>query len=139
MDEVNQITEKIIGREMEVHRNLGPGLLAAVYEGAPRIEFPGPGISYKRQIPIPIRYKNRMLGGYQLEFVVEDSVAVEIKSVERFDPVFEAQSRASFRVAEKENGRSTHPLQFLRAARWLKEVRSLICISLCLRASVANS
>jgi GxxExxY protein len=104
MDEVNQITEKIIGCGIEVHRNLGPGLLEAVYEEALCIEFQDRRLTYKRQVPVPIRYKDGVLGQYRLDLLVEDSVIVEIKSVDRLDPVFEAQILTYLRVAEKKVG-----------------------------------
>jgi len=104
MEDVNQITEKIIGCGIEVHRGLGPGLLESVYEEALCIEFQDAGISYKRQLPVPIRYKNRLLGEHRLDLLVESAVIVEIKSVERFDPVFDAQILTYFRLTEKRIG-----------------------------------
>jgi GxxExxY protein len=104
MDDVNQITQKIIGCGIEVHRGLGPGLLESVYEEALCLEFQEAGISYKRQLPIPIRYKNRLLGDYRLDRLVENAAIVEVKSVERFDPVFEAQVLTYLQLAEKKIG-----------------------------------
>jgi GxxExxY protein len=91
LEDLNQLTEKIIGCAIEVHRNLRPGLLEATYEEAMCIELADAHLSYQRQMPFPILYKRRTLGEYRLDLLVEDTVIVEIKSVERFDPVFEAQ------------------------------------------------
>lgn len=104
MDDLNRLTERIIGCGIEVHRHLGPGLLEAVYEEALCIEFQESGIEYKRQLPFPILYKNRALGEYRLDLLVENAVIVEIKSVERFDPVFEAQVLTYLRVTGKKIG-----------------------------------
>ena len=104
MDDLNQVTERIIGCAIEVHRNLGPGVLEAVYEEALCIEFQESGIEYKRQLPFPILYKHRTLGEYRLDLLVENAVIVEIKSVERFDPVSEAQVLTYLRVTGKKVG-----------------------------------
>lgn len=104
MDDLNQLTEKIIACGIEVHRNLGPGLLEAIYEEALCIEFQECRIPYKRQLPLPILYKGRRLGDYRADLPVESAVIVEIKSVERFDPVFEAQVLTYLRIPEKKVG-----------------------------------
>jgi GxxExxY protein len=104
MHDLNQITEKIIGCAIEVHRNLGPGLLEAIYEQALCIEFQESGMEHERQLSIPILYKTQRLGEYRLDLLVADTVIVEIKSVERFDSVFEAQLLTYLRVAEKRLG-----------------------------------
>lgn len=100
----NHLREKIIGCAIEVHRVLGPGLLEATYEEALCIELAEFGLTHRRQCPIPISYQGRRLGEYRLDLVVEDAVIVEIKSVERFDPVFQAQVLTYFRAAEKKIG-----------------------------------
>ncbi len=104
MEEINQLTERIIGCAIEVHRNLGPGLLEAIYEEALCIELGHSGLKYRRQVPFPILYKGRTLGEYRLDLLVEDTVIVEIKSVERFDPVFEAQILTYLRATQKKIG-----------------------------------
>lgn len=104
MEDLNQLTERIIGCGIEVHRHLGPGLLEATYEEALCIEFQESGIKYKRQLPFPILYKGRTLGEYRLDLLVEHAVVVEIKSVERFDPVFEAQVVTYLKVTGKRVG-----------------------------------
>ena len=104
MDDINQITEKIIGCAIEVHRTLGPGLLEATYEEALCIEFSDAGMKFQRQMPFPILYKGRNLGQYRLDLLVDEQVIVEIKSVERFDSVFEAQILTYLRVTGKRIG-----------------------------------
>ena len=89
--EVNEITEKIIGGAIEVHRNLGPGLLESVYEKALIIEFEAINLKFENQKKVNVKYKNRDIGEYRIDFLIENSVVLELKSVERHDPVFEAQ------------------------------------------------
>ncbi len=89
--ELNKISETIIGCAITVHRELGPGLLESIYESALCIELDEQRMHYERQRPIPVNYKGHVLGEFRADLVVAESVVVEIKSVERFDPVFEAQ------------------------------------------------
>ena len=91
MEELNKITEKIIGCAIEVHRNLGPGLLESVYEKALAIELNSYGLKYVRQKKMPIKYKNKSIGEFKIDILVENKIVLELKSVERNDPVFEAQ------------------------------------------------
>ena len=89
--ELNQITEKIIGCAIEIHRELGPGLLESIYESALCIEVDSIGLAYERQKSLSVIYKNKSLGNFRVDLVVDGSVALELKSVERYDPIFEAQ------------------------------------------------
>ncbi len=100
----NAVTQRIIKCAIEVHKQLGPGLLESIYENALGVEFELEGLSYKQQLAIPVIYKNRRLGDYRLDLLVEDSVVVEVKSVERFDPVFEAQVLTYLRLTKKKVG-----------------------------------
>lgn len=98
------LTEKIIGCAIEVHRVLGPGLLEASYEAALAIEFQAAKINFQRQFIIPVRYKGQPIGEHRLDFLVENAVIVELKSVERFDPIFEAQVLTYLRLSGKNRG-----------------------------------
>jgi len=98
MANINALTEKIIGCAIEVHRQLGPGLLEGTYEAALAIELEIAGIHSEGQLIFPMVYKGRKIGEYRLDFLVDKQVVVEIKSVERFDPVFEAQVLTYLRV-----------------------------------------
>jgi GxxExxY protein len=89
--EINVLTHKIIGHAIEAHRVLGPGLLETIYEAAMCIEFDDAGVKYERQARLPAYYKGRMLGEYRVDLVVDDLVLVEVKAIERLNPVFEAQ------------------------------------------------
>lgn len=92
------LTERIIGCGIEVHRQLGPGLLEGTYEAALCIELQIAGLNFVRQPVFPVIYKGQVIGEYRLDLIVEDTVIVEIKSVERFDPIFEAQVLTYLRV-----------------------------------------
>jgi GxxExxY protein len=98
------LTERIIGCAIEVHRGIGPGLLEATYEEAMCVEFGVAGLKYRRQAAFPIVYKGKVIGEYRLDLLVEDLVIVEIKSVERFDPIFEAQVLTYLRCTGKKVG-----------------------------------
>ena len=104
LEGLNALTEKIIGCAIEVHRNLGPGLLEATYESALCIEFEDSGLKYDRQVPFPVVYRGRTVGEYRLDVIVDDSVVVELKSIEKFDPIFEAQVLTYLKVTGKKIG-----------------------------------
>ena len=77
---------------MEVHRTLGPGLLESAYQKCLAHEFDRQGIAYKAEYPLPVSYKEIKLDcGYRLDFIVDDSIILELKSVEKLLPVHEAQ------------------------------------------------
>ena len=94
------LTESIFNCAIAVHKMLGPGLLESVYQAALAIEFDVAGILFQQQVQIPAMYRNRVLGNYRLDFIVEQSVVVEVKSVDRFDPVFESQILTYLRVSK---------------------------------------
>ncbi|MFQ6678770.1 MAG: GxxExxY protein [Fidelibacterota bacterium] len=89
--ELNKITEKIIGCAIEVHKKLGPGLLESVYEKALCIELRIAGLKFERQKSLPVLYKNESIGEFKIDILVENKIVLELKSVERHDPIFEAQ------------------------------------------------
>jgi len=88
---INKITERIIGCAIEVHRVLRCGLFETVYRSALAIEFDAAGLAYTSEVSVPALYKGRRLGSYRLDFIVEDSVVVEVKSVERMNAIFDTQ------------------------------------------------
>jgi GxxExxY protein len=100
----NALTARIIGCAIDVHKTLGPGLLESLYESAMCIEFDELKIGYLRQASIPAYYKGHLLGQYRIDLIVEDLVIVEIKSVERPVPVFEAQLLTYMRLTNKRVG-----------------------------------
>jgi GxxExxY protein len=89
---MNGLTEKIIGAAIEVHKALGPGLLESAYEECLAHELSLLNVSFQRQQPLPVTYKSLQLDcGYRLDFVVENTVVVELKAVEGLQPIHNAQ------------------------------------------------
>ncbi len=90
--ETNEITRKIIGCAIEVHKHLGPGLLESAYEECMVFELLNSGLKVENQKPVPVIYKDKKLDyGYRMDLLVEDVVLIELKSVDAFNPVHEAQ------------------------------------------------
>ncbi len=88
----NALTQMIIGAAIEVHRELGPGLLESIYEKALCRELVQQGIPFQKQVPIPVRYKGELLdGNLRLDIVAESCVIVEIKAVDSVLQIHEAQ------------------------------------------------
>jgi GxxExxY protein len=100
----NAVTERIIKCAIAVHRELGPGLLENVYEEALDIECNFDGLQVARQFKVPVVYRGQTIGEYKPDMLINDLVIVEIKSVERFDPVFEAQILTYLRITNKRVG-----------------------------------
>jgi GxxExxY protein len=87
----NDITQQIIGAAIEVHRQLGPGLLESAYEECLCHELHIRKLNFERQKPIPLVYKDAKLDcGYRLDLLVEDRIVVELKSVDGLGPIHEA-------------------------------------------------
>jgi GxxExxY protein len=103
--EINDITGKIIGCAIEVHKNLGPGLLESAYEECWVFELQNAGLNTDRQIPVPVVYKDIKLGcGYRIDILVENSIVVELKTVAAFAPVHEVQILTYMKFANKKIG-----------------------------------
>ncbi len=89
---INDLSYKIVGCAIEVHKHLGPGLLESVYESCLLQELKETGLKVNSQVQVPILYKNKDLGGMlRIDLLVEDAVIVELKSVETLIPVYKAQ------------------------------------------------
>jgi GxxExxY protein len=87
-----ELTDKIIGAAIEVHRAMGPGLLESTYEECLARELQQRQLSVSRQVAVPLMYKEKPLGSvYRLDLLVEQRVIVEIKAVDRLAPVHQAQ------------------------------------------------
>ena len=103
-DSLNQLSERVIGCAIAVHRALGPGLLESAYDGAFCIELAHGRLQFLRQVQSPIEYRGRLVGAYRLDFLVEDSLVVELKSVERLEYVYVAQMLTYLRATGKRLG-----------------------------------
>lgn len=103
--ETNEITEKIIGCAIEVHKKLGPGLLESAYEECLSFELEKAGLLIKRQQPTPVVYKDIKLDcGYRIDILVENMVVIELKVVDEFNPVHFAQILTYMKFANKKTG-----------------------------------
>lgn len=105
MLEEKELTETIIGAAIDVHRELGPGLLESAYEECLCHELHIRGLTFARQVDLPVRYKGLSLDcGYRLDVVVENRVVVELKSIEQLLPVHQAQLLTYLRLSGKRVG-----------------------------------
>jgi GxxExxY protein len=100
----DDLTEKIIGAAIEVHRELGPGLLEAIYEEALCYEFDLQGIKHRRQVPADIVYKGKVIKGQKLDLLVENEVVVEIKSLSKMPEVALAQTLSYLKATNLKRG-----------------------------------
>ena len=99
------ITQVIIGAAIDVHRVLGPGLLESSYEACLAHELSTRGIDFQRQVELPVEYKGvRLDCGYRIDLQVENTVIVELKSVEEILPVHQAQLLTYLRLSQKKVG-----------------------------------
>jgi len=98
---INQLTSKIIGAAIEVHKILGPGLLESAYEECLSHELSIQGVSFEKQKPLTIDYKGKKLDcGYRLDMVVENAVVLELKSCEKIEPIHHAQLLTYLKLSE---------------------------------------
>jgi GxxExxY protein len=100
-----ELTRQIIGSAIEVHRELGPGLLESAYEECLCRELNIRGVCFQRQLTVPLSYKGVDLDcGYRLDLLIKDTVVVELKSIECFLPIHEAQLLTYMKLLSKPVG-----------------------------------
>lgn len=100
-DSINLISEKAIGAAIEVHRYLGPGLLESIYEECLATEFGLQGIKFRRQVEVFSHYKGqRLQTAFKVDFVVDESLLVELKAVECLHEVHTAQLLTYLRLTQ---------------------------------------
>jgi GxxExxY protein len=103
--DANALSYQIIGASIEVHKRLGPGMLESAYEECLCRELELGGFTCSRQVPVPVIYRDIKLEcGYRLDLLVENTVVVEVKSVEHLAPVHEAQVLTYLRFSDKHLG-----------------------------------
>ena len=102
--DTDQLTQRIIGCAIDVHQEVGPGLLESIYESAMAVELDFQKMSFRQQVIVPIQYRGRLIGEHRIDLIVENTVIVELKSVERFDRVFEAQILTYLRLTKLKTG-----------------------------------
>jgi GxxExxY protein len=98
------LTRRIIACAIEVHKRLGPGLLEKLYKEALVIEMECSGLKVDKNVKIPVEYRGQPIGEYFIDILVEDTVILELKSVERHDLIFEAQILSYMRLTGKKVG-----------------------------------
>jgi GxxExxY protein len=90
--DINKLSSDIIGAAIEVHKNLGPGLLESVYEQCLCYELNDRGLSFESQKPLPVIYKGKKLDcGFRLDIIVNGLIIIELKSCEKLEPIHTAQ------------------------------------------------
>jgi GxxExxY protein len=94
------LTERIIRLAIKVHRKLGPGLLESIYNQCLCWELHHDGLAFKREVPLPVIYEDLHLDrAYQADIVVQQTVLLELKSIERILPIHEAQTLTYLRLS----------------------------------------
>ena len=99
-NELNELSRKVIGLCIEIHRGLGPGLLESAYEECLAYELSQAGLQFERQKPLPVVYKEVHLDcGYRLDLIVQNALIVELKSVSELTPLHQAQLLTYLKLA----------------------------------------
>ena len=105
MIEFDSVSKKVIGCALEVHRELGPGLLESAYEQCLARELSLQGIAFTTQVELPVEYKGVKIDcGYRLDFLVEGAVIVELKAVSMLDLIHEAQIITYLKLSKVRTG-----------------------------------
>ncbi|MCO6510294.1 MAG: GxxExxY protein [Aridibacter famidurans] len=103
--ELNELSRRIIGAAIEVHREIGPGLLESAYEECLCFELENQGISVARQVPLPINYKgNELPCAYRMDVVVENEIILELKTTKRIESIHEAQLLSYLKLSDRPLG-----------------------------------
>jgi GxxExxY protein len=104
--DINQLSSQIIKAAINVHKHLGPGLLESVYQSCMVIEMRNMGMNVEAEVPIPIFYQGQKVHeeGFRVDLLVEDSIIVELESVEETKPVHKKQLLTYLRLAKKPLG-----------------------------------
>ncbi len=105
IDELNILSKKVVDAIFKVHRELGPGLLENIYEKCLCIELASKNLKYSNQVALPVFYKGKDIGlDYRLDILVEDSIIIELKSVEKMNPVYKAQLLTYLKLSNNKLG-----------------------------------
>ena len=105
LEEYNQLTYDIIECCIEVHKELGPGLLESIYEECLESVLVENGLKVQRQVEVPLFFKGKKLNkGFRLDMLINDSVILELKSVETILPIHEAQLVSYLKLSKSQLG-----------------------------------
>ena len=99
-EDLNALTEALIGAAIEVHRALGPGYPESFYGSALAIELEARQIAFERQAPVDVAYRGHVIGEGRIDLLVERVLVIELKSVLQMHPVFEAQALAYLKATD---------------------------------------
>ncbi len=103
--ELNEISNKIIGAAIQVHRTLGPGLMESTYEACLKYELEKRGLKIQSQVGLPVIYDGIKIDlGYRLDILVDDAVIIELKAVTTITPLHEAQLLSYLKLSGKHLG-----------------------------------
>ena len=102
--QTEDLAYKVIGASIEVHRILDPGLLESIYENALCIELAERKIAFERQKEIPVIYKGQSIGNNFVDIMINDSIILELKSVNKLHPVHQAQLITYLKISQKPLG-----------------------------------
>ncbi len=101
----DQLSNQVIGCALEVHKNLGPGLLESTYEQCLAHELSEAGIPFQLQKPLPVKYKEMLLDcGYRIDILVDDNLILELKSVHHLLPIHQAQILTYMKLSNIQTG-----------------------------------
>ena len=119
----SELARRVIGCAIDVHRGLGPGLLESSYEAGLVYEFTQREIGFQRQVPVPMTYKGvHMDCSYRADLVVEGVLLIEVKSIERFLPIHDAQVLTYLKLLDLHQG----ILMNFNATRLVKGLRNIL-------------
>jgi GxxExxY protein len=105
MEGNHELAQEIIGSAIEVHKELGPGLMESTYQTCLAHEFSLKGIGYEKEFPLPVEYKGTTLDcGYRIDFLVKNQIVLELKSIEKLLGVHEAQILTYMKLARVKQG-----------------------------------
>ena len=105
MKEINELSKKVIGCAIEVHKVLGPGLLESAYQQCLAYEFSKANIKFEKEKSIPVKYKETNIDcGFRADFVVGNSIILELKTAEKISPIHEAQLLTYLKLSKKKLG-----------------------------------
>jgi len=99
-----ELTEKIIGAAIEIHRQLGPGFIESIYENALVIELPKRGLKVSQQVGLTVKYKGITVGQHRLDLLVEDVIIVELKAVKEIEDIHFAIVKSYLKALGKNHG-----------------------------------
>lgn len=102
--ELEELTGKIIGAAIAVHRELGPGFLESVYEEATCVELAAAGLHFQRQLSVAINYRGNKIGEHRLDLLVESAVVVELKAISAFEDIHFATVRSYLKATGCRHG-----------------------------------